>query len=176
MNILAAANKLLSNGRRQPHELIYRAYVVDGAVTDTRNFANQTRPQSVGNHVTIESGCMFIDERDGARFTNLLNPFRRENPNEFKYASANGAIVKFDDFRFRQDALSGNIKNTSKGSLRVVFAPEHPVLKRIDAFYALSDEFRVGARVRPIARKKKHNAEVELLSNSGSTTSSAYAT
>jgi hypothetical protein len=61
-------------------------------------------------------------------------------------------VITFDEFKFRREALSGRISNSSGGSLRIVVAPEHPVLKRLQSFYTVSDEFKVAARVRPITK------------------------
>ena len=152
--ILANANKHLAPGERHRHELVFSSYVVDGDVVDPKNARKQTRPTSIGDDATIENGCVYIDEADGARFTNLLVPFNRKNKKEVRKAKASGSSVTFDDFKFRHDALSGSIKNTSNGSVRLVFVPEHPVLRRIEAFYTVSDEFKLGARVRPIAKEK----------------------
>jgi hypothetical protein len=150
--ILSQANSLLKPGERVRRELRFRAYVVDGDCTTPHIKSSQTRPTSVGEKPTISNGCVYIDENDGARFTTLLNPFHRRNPHEYRFASAEGQVITFDEFKFRREALSGRISNSSGGSLRIVIAPEHPVLKRLQSFYTVSDEFKVAARVRPITK------------------------
>jgi hypothetical protein len=150
--ILSQANSLLKPGERVRRELRFRAYVVDGDCTTPHIKSSQTRPTSVGDKPTISNGCVYIDENDGTRFTTLLNPFHRRNPHEYRFASAEGQVITFDEFKFRREALSGRISNSSGGSLRIVVAPEHPVLKRLQSFYTVSDEFKVAARVRPITK------------------------
>jgi hypothetical protein len=152
-HILSQANGLLKPGERLERELRFRAFVVDGNCTNPFLKSSHTRPTAIGDKPTIKSGCMWIDPNDGSKFTSLqMGPFHKLNPGENKNASANGSVVTFDDFKFRPEALSGRINNSSNGSLRIVIVPHHPVLKRLESFYTISDEFKIGARVRPISK------------------------
>jgi hypothetical protein len=145
--ILSEANKLLPCGERPPQELRFRAFVVDGTCTNPYIKATHTRP-------TTDHGCCVHvdDDNDGAVFTTLLANFERRNPREIRFsrANANNNTITFNDFRFRSDALSRRLSNSSNGSLRIVIAPEHPILKRLKSFYTISDEFKIGARIRPV--------------------------
>lgn len=164
--ILSEANKLLPCGERPHQELRFRAFVVDGTCTNPYIQATHTRP------VTDRSCCVHVDDdNDGVVFTTLLANFERRNPREFRFAraNANNNTITFEDFRFRSDALSRRLSNSSNGSLRIVIAPEHPILKRLKSFYTISDEFKIGARIRPVVYEPNGTTTATTTSTSTST-------
>lgn len=147
--LLNHANQWMPSNVADVSELRFEMYLIY-ASGDGRHGNSEKPFASTDERSHFRPGVCIAEDYKGNTCTNLFTNFNPNNTNEIFYGACTRGRIVFNNIQFRKDALSSNVL-AGDGAFRFVIRAKHPSLRDLVNYTALSQQFYVGARVRPTA-------------------------